>query len=146
MRRQITLFALVAVLCGGLRGAEPVYFGVSGPLTGRTRSTGRNGRRDSIWRWNRLIRMAVCVGGHCNIFFKIANRTRGNLLRWRRSSSTIRVLPAIELGDFSSAASMAASPRGGIPASTATRDGDGWRIDGHKIFATGAPALSAITW
>jgi branched-chain amino acid transport system substrate-binding protein len=34
MRRQITLFALVAVLCGGLRGAEPVYFGVSGPLTG----------------------------------------------------------------------------------------------------------------
>lgn len=31
--------------------------------------------------------------------------------------------------------------RGGIPASTAVRDGDGWRIEGHKIFATGAPAL-----
>jgi hypothetical protein len=26
MRRQITLFALVAVLCGGLRGADPVLF------------------------------------------------------------------------------------------------------------------------
>jgi alkylation response protein AidB-like acyl-CoA dehydrogenase len=28
--------------------------------------------------------------------------------------------------------------RGGVPASTAKRDRDGWRIDGHKIFATGA--------
>ncbi len=31
--------------------------------------------------------------------------------------------------------------RGGIPASTAKRDGAGWLIKGHKIFATGAPAL-----
>ena len=34
MHCQIALFALVTVLGGCLRGAEPVYFGVSGPLTG----------------------------------------------------------------------------------------------------------------
>lgn len=31
--------------------------------------------------------------------------------------------------------------RGGIPASTARRDGNDWLISGHKIFATGALAL-----
>ena len=31
--------------------------------------------------------------------------------------------------------------RGGLPATTATRTADGWRIDGHKIYVTGAPAL-----
>ncbi len=31
--------------------------------------------------------------------------------------------------------------RGGLPATTATRTTDGWRIDGHKIYVTGAPAL-----
>ena len=32
--------------------------------------------------------------------------------------------------------------RGGIPATVARRDGDLWRITGHKIFSTGVPALS----
>jgi alkylation response protein AidB-like acyl-CoA dehydrogenase len=31
--------------------------------------------------------------------------------------------------------------RGGIPATTATRSADGWRLSGHKIYATGAPIL-----
>ncbi len=32
--------------------------------------------------------------------------------------------------------------RGGLPATLARRDGDGWRISGRKIFSTGAPALA----
>ncbi|MGD9893584.1 MAG: acyl-CoA dehydrogenase family protein [Dehalococcoidia bacterium] len=31
--------------------------------------------------------------------------------------------------------------RGGLPATTATRTPDGWRLDGHKIYATGSPLL-----
>jgi alkylation response protein AidB-like acyl-CoA dehydrogenase len=31
--------------------------------------------------------------------------------------------------------------RGGVPATSATPTDGGWRINGHKIFATGAPAL-----
>lgn len=31
--------------------------------------------------------------------------------------------------------------RGGLPATTATRTANGWRIDGHKIYVTGSPAL-----
>jgi alkylation response protein AidB-like acyl-CoA dehydrogenase len=31
--------------------------------------------------------------------------------------------------------------RGGLPATTARRVADGWRISGHKLFATGSPAL-----
>ncbi len=37
--------------------------------------------------------------------------------------------------------------RGGLPATTARRDGDGWRISGHKLFSTGSPILSyMIVW
>ncbi|PJG46135.1 acyl-CoA dehydrogenase [Sphingobium sp. LB126] len=32
--------------------------------------------------------------------------------------------------------------RGGLPVTTARRDGDGWRISGHKLFSTGSPILS----
>ncbi|ONF50801.1 acyl-CoA dehydrogenase family protein, partial [Methylobacterium radiotolerans] len=32
--------------------------------------------------------------------------------------------------------------RGGLPATVARRDGAGWRISGHKIYATGAPGLA----
>jgi alkylation response protein AidB-like acyl-CoA dehydrogenase len=31
--------------------------------------------------------------------------------------------------------------RGGLPATTARRSGDGWRLSGHKIYSTGAPGL-----
>lgn len=31
--------------------------------------------------------------------------------------------------------------RGGLPATVARRDGDGWRIGGHKLYSTGIPAL-----
>ncbi|MFZ1431639.1 MAG: acyl-CoA dehydrogenase family protein, partial [Geminicoccaceae bacterium] len=31
--------------------------------------------------------------------------------------------------------------RGGLPATTATRTAQGWRLSGHKIYATGAPIL-----
>lgn len=31
--------------------------------------------------------------------------------------------------------------RGGLPATTAYRDGDGWRLSGHKIYSTGCVAL-----
>ncbi len=31
--------------------------------------------------------------------------------------------------------------RGGLPATVARRDGDGWRLSGHKIYSTGVPAL-----
>ncbi|GAA1851989.1 acyl-CoA dehydrogenase family protein [Pseudonocardia ailaonensis] len=31
--------------------------------------------------------------------------------------------------------------RGGRPATTAVREGDGWRLTGHKIYSTGAPHL-----
>lgn len=33
--------------------------------------------------------------------------------------------------------------RGGLPATTASRTAQGWRLSGHKIYATGAPIL---TW
>ncbi len=37
--------------------------------------------------------------------------------------------------------------RGGLPAATAQRDGDQWRISGHKIFSTGSTALSwMLVW
>ncbi|HEX2887012.1 acyl-CoA dehydrogenase family protein [Vineibacter terrae] len=37
---------------------------------------------------------------------------------------------------------MLGSPaRGGLPETVARRDGDAWRISGHKIYATGIPAL-----
>ncbi len=37
--------------------------------------------------------------------------------------------------------------RGGLPVTTARRDGDGWRISGHKLFSTGSPILSyMIIW
>jgi len=32
--------------------------------------------------------------------------------------------------------------RGGLPATVAKRTADGWRIDGHKIYATGSPMLA----
>ena len=32
--------------------------------------------------------------------------------------------------------------RGGLPATVGRRDGDGWLVSGHKIFSTGAVALS----
>jgi alkylation response protein AidB-like acyl-CoA dehydrogenase len=32
--------------------------------------------------------------------------------------------------------------RGGMPATTATRSSDGWRLSGHKIYATGSPILA----
>ena len=32
--------------------------------------------------------------------------------------------------------------RGGLPATTATRTADGWRLNGHKIYATGSPMLA----
>lgn len=31
--------------------------------------------------------------------------------------------------------------RGGLPATTARRAGDGWRVSGHKIYSTGSPIL-----
>jgi alkylation response protein AidB-like acyl-CoA dehydrogenase len=34
--------------------------------------------------------------------------------------------------------------RGGLPSTTATRDGDGWRVNGHKLFVSMAPALRYI--
>jgi alkylation response protein AidB-like acyl-CoA dehydrogenase len=34
--------------------------------------------------------------------------------------------------------------RGGLPATRARRDGDGWRISGHKTFASGAPVLTHV--
>jgi alkylation response protein AidB-like acyl-CoA dehydrogenase len=37
--------------------------------------------------------------------------------------------------------------RGGLPATTAHRASDGWRISGHKIYATGSPLLSwLLVW
>ncbi|MBI2765110.1 MAG: acyl-CoA/acyl-ACP dehydrogenase [Chloroflexi bacterium] len=37
--------------------------------------------------------------------------------------------------------------RGGIPATTAHRDGTGWRLTGHKLYATGSPILRYfLTW
>lgn len=35
--------------------------------------------------------------------------------------------------------------RGGLPATTAVRDGDQWRLSGHKIYSTGVPILSWYT-
>ncbi len=35
--------------------------------------------------------------------------------------------------------------RGGLPATTAARDGDKWLVSGHKIYSTGAPILSWYT-
>jgi alkylation response protein AidB-like acyl-CoA dehydrogenase len=34
--------------------------------------------------------------------------------------------------------------RGGLPATTARRDGNGWRLTGHKIYSTAAVALSRL--
>ncbi|WP_175691979.1 acyl-CoA dehydrogenase family protein, partial [Burkholderia anthina] len=31
--------------------------------------------------------------------------------------------------------------RGGLPETIARRDGDGWRLSGHKLYSTGMPAL-----
>jgi len=37
--------------------------------------------------------------------------------------------------------------RGGLPATTAHRTASGWRLSGHKIYATGAPGLAYfVTW
>ncbi|GLW64068.1 hypothetical protein Arub01_23120 [Actinomadura rubrobrunea] len=37
--------------------------------------------------------------------------------------------------------------RGGLPATTAARDGDGWTLRGRKIYSTGAPGLSwLLVW
>ena len=37
--------------------------------------------------------------------------------------------------------------RGGLPATTAARTSDGWRLTGHKLYATGSPLLRYfITW
>jgi alkylation response protein AidB-like acyl-CoA dehydrogenase len=33
--------------------------------------------------------------------------------------------------------------RGGLPATTARRDGNGWKIDGHKLYTTG---IEGLTW
>ena len=37
--------------------------------------------------------------------------------------------------------------RGGLPATTASRTADGWRLNGHKMYATGSPMLRYfVTW
>lgn len=37
--------------------------------------------------------------------------------------------------------------RGGLPETTATRTAEGWRISGHKLYATGSPLLRYfVTW
>ena len=37
---------------------------------------------------------------------------------------------------------LGAPARGGLPATTARRTADGWRLSGRKIYSTGSPALS----
>ena len=50
--------------------------------------------------------------------------------------NTLRVEPA-----------LGTPARGGLPATVARRTPDGWRLDGHKIYATGMPALSwLLVW
>ena len=37
--------------------------------------------------------------------------------------------------------------RGGLPATTATRTANGWRLTGHKLYSTGSPMLTYfLTW
>lgn len=42
---------------------------------------------------------------------------------------------------------LGAPARGGIPSTTVTRTGDGWRLSGHKAYATGGTALAYhVVW
>lgn len=54
----------------------------------------------------------------------------------RRSIEGVSLINAIRVEP-----ELGTPARGGLPATTATRTADGWRIDGHKIYVTGAPAL-----
>ena len=64
---------------------------------------------------------------------------------WRADTHEMLVRDAVETGALVNV--MRAEPelgtpvRGGIPATTATRTADGWRLDGHKLYATGSPLL-----
>ncbi len=110
LSRRAVLAAAVTLPAFHARAADPILAGVSGPLTGpnaqygaqwKTRLRPRARRHQRRRRRARGVRSATSS--------RTASPTRASRSRSRRSSSPTRKI-VIELGDFSSPASMAASP------------------------------------
>jgi len=75
--------------------------------------------------------------------FKIAALTRSNT--WPGEVQARIAAEAVESGALINALrvepELGSPARGGMPATSLRRMADGWRLSGHKIFATGAPGL-----
>lgn len=72
-----------------------------------------------------------------------AGLARGN--RWPREIYELVARDAVERGGLINALrvepELGTPARGGLPATTAERVAGGWRLNGHKIYATGIPIL-----
>ena len=106
---------------------------------------------DAIVASGRLARgdasLAIGVNMHLVVVLNLARRWRmaragGNARRERAFAGSLR---AIASGDVVMAAAMS-EPGQDLtrPATRAVRTGAGWRIDGHKIFCTMAPAATVL--
>ena len=65
--------------------------------------------------------------------------------RWPRALAQRLVREAVDIGSLINALrvepELGTPARGGLPATTARRTPEGWRLSGHKLYSTGAPLL-----
>ena len=125
------------------------YFGAPAPEA--LGGLGVGSVHDTVIASGRLARgdasLAIGVNMHLIVVLNLARRWRmaraeGNARRERAFAGSLR---AIASGDVVVAAAMS-EPGQDLtrPATRAVRTGAGWRIDGHKIFCTMAPAATVL--
>jgi alkylation response protein AidB-like acyl-CoA dehydrogenase len=125
------------------------YFGA--PVPEELGGLGVGSVHDAVVASGRLARgdasLAIGVNMHLVVVLNLARRWRmaraeGNA---RREQAFGRSLRTIVSGEVVMAAAMS-EPGQDLtrPATTALRTGAGWRIDGHKIFCTMAPAATVL--
>ncbi len=153
MRWSMARFIVSLVLCAvtfSAKGAEPLYFGVSGPLTGPNAQYGA--------QWKKGFDLALAdINAHGGIhgrplqyiFEDSQSDPRQSIAVAQKFVNDPRI--AIELGDFSSTASMAASPiyqRAGLPQLGFTNSHPDFTKTGNYIWSNSisqtedAPALA----
>ena len=132
---------------GALRRAG--YLGA--PVPEALGGLGVSSVHDAVIASGRLARgdasLAIGVNMHLVVVLNLARRRRmaraqGNARRERAFAGSLR---AVASGDVLIAAAMS-EPGQDLtrPATRAVRAGEGWRIDGHKIFCTMAPAATVL--
>jgi alkylation response protein AidB-like acyl-CoA dehydrogenase len=124
---------------------------LSAPVPERLGGLGVSSVHDVIVASGRLARgdasLAIGVNMHLVVVLNLLRRWRMARVTGhaRREAAFAASLREIAAGDVVLAAAMSEAGQDLTrPATTAVRDGDGWRVDGHKIFCTMSPAATAL--